>query len=212
MSMVALLLVSLAWCPTDAKEARVSLIVGKNRSVCQFVLHETQQSLNDQFLPLNFAFLPNLAWRRVSYTFVHDRGERHILNAESVEFDIDNDGRAETLLRESIMFHSTTGEFLFVFPQGKAPSAPTDTVTRADRAAWRGINSFGSWPYLSRNLALLEIRPFSYAGRNYLLLTDSEFARGRRGAMVVAQYRGVPLPNAGTEGSTDNFKTICQIQ
>jgi len=196
---------------SQGQPSNAALTKGAELPLCQLALSEAQRLLSDGPPIGRPTFAPQLEWRQVSYTFLNDRGERHQIEAQAIEFDIDNDGRPETLLRESTLLRSETGDFLFVFKDRKAPSSLQDVVTLRERTSWTGIYSYTPWPYMELGLSLVDISPFSFEGHNYVLLVDAHFGRLVGRSMLIVEYRGVAKAITGSEYPTDDFKTICRV-
>ncbi len=190
--------------------AEFRVVKGKDVEVCSFAVKVLREA--EDLFPVRLeALFGKWDWQERSYHWVSAtmNGQFGGLFAQ---YDIDNDGTDETILRRSWMRQSHENIALFIFESGtidfrKDPRLTYDQLKEIPRVA-----SDASLPYWKHGLVFLKTAPFVHDSENYLVIMDELFGRAGFSTrkLVVAKYAGVAIEGT-TENRTDRLNIVCEI-
>lgn len=200
-------------CSAAAVAAGFDVVIDKTPDVCRVAFNAMHETRAPGVLA-SYTLKADLEWKMVSYSLVNGRGERHIVNASMARFDINNDGVAEVVWKESMSLRSQSADILYVFREGSQPS-PGSEVSVGERTDWVGVYSAGNSPYISHGFSLGTVDLVLHGGRGYVLLEDAYLGKRKGSSLLIAEYRGRQKNDKDYSSMdnqpTDDLNVICQI-
>lgn len=182
---------------------------GKEIGVCSFAVKALRKA--DLFPVQPEALFGKWDWQKGSYHWLSGTMNGQLRTLFS-QYDIDNDGAEETIMRQSWMRRSHENIALFIFEPGVIDFTKNPRLTYEQLKETPRVASDARLPYRKYGLAFLDIAPLVHDAVNYVAIMDELF--GRQGfwdrKLVVAKYTGVAIdPNA--ENRTDKLDIVCEI-
>ena len=151
---------------------------------------------------------------RLTFQAATDRAMRQEA-VEVARFDIDNDGRLDTIVKYETWLRNSPGDVLWVFPKATPVDiAALPTLSSEDFARMPAVEPITPWPYSDRGIWLARIAALTFEGTTYLSLRDTSFGDvkfpDRR--WIIAKFTGRPMASRGYHDATDSLETVCSFR
>lgn len=208
----------------ESHAEKYELLMSKNNDVCKHVQMLFQEDIKKHGFPKpNHHKEYNVDKWGVGYYYIDTPTDR-IVNLIA-SFDIDNDGKVETVVNNLNKIGWERSEELFVF-DGPPPDFGSGLIfTREKYNQINGVKFSKEWPYkihtnlfdadkeyheTNNILKAINIYPFLYKGKYYLSLIEKEKTDERPSWHMVALYSNEQFVIGGSDPrKTSKLKHVC---